>query len=464
MTALHELTAVEAAALIAAGELTSVELTGHYLDRIAAHDDRLGAYVAVTAGTALEQAAEADAVVKTGRRLGPLHGVPVAVKDNVDVEDVPTTWGSVTRQDDDAVGDDHVVTRLRAAGLPILGKTHLPEFALPCYTENGIGGNTRNPWSDSATPGGSSGGSAAAVAAGLASVALGTDAGGSVRIPASCCGLTGMRPSNGLVSGGPGDPAPTGLSAPGVLGRTGADVAALLGVIAGTGPGDITGPRHAPDQEPVSGPALRVGVATKPMAPDVVVSSACEAAVATAASVLRNLGHEVVPIELGEDIDVARAFRDTWSVVAASFDVDDDEALMPFTRMMREHGRAVSGVRVHDALTMFRGVAMMLESFVFESVDVLLTPTLASPPPSRGPFRTADEETNFDLMGRFMPYTPMYNVAGMPSVTVPMVVDDGLPVGVLLGSVHGRDTQLLRLAEAVSPAWSRELAPGWSER
>ncbi len=466
MTRLHDLTAVEAAALIAAGELTSSELTVHHLDRIARLDPHLGAFVRVTADVALAQAQQADALVRGGGPLGPLHGVPVAVKDNLDVEDVVTTWGSATREDP-AVGDDHVVARLREAHLPVLGKTHLPELALPCHSRNAIGGDTRNPWSATATPGGSSGGSAAAVAAGLAPLALGTDAGGSVRIPASCCGLVGIRPSNGLVSPGPGDPAPTGLSAPGVLARTSGDAAALLAVVTGNAPGDLAGPRTSP---PVAVP-LRVGVAISPMVPDLIVDQACLGAVKAATSALEQLGHEVVAIDLGQDVGVAQAFRDVWSVVAASFDIDD-AAAEPFTQMMRAAGREVSGVRLHESLTLFRGVATMLESLVFGTVDVLLTPTLATVPPRRDAFCTDDPEADFERMGRFMPYTPMYNVAGMPSVSVPAGLADGLPVGVMLGSSHGRDRLLLdladTLAEALAPGWTHAcahgLAPGWGAR
>ncbi|MYV56717.1 amidase, partial [Streptomyces sp. SID3212] len=186
MAELHDLTALEQGAAIAGGELSSVALTDHYLDRIDRFDRKdtsLGAYLTVTADLAREQAAGADrdtaAARRDGTRLSPLHGVPLAVKDLVQVADVRFTAGS--RAFADRIGDldDHVVTRLRAAGTVLLGKTNLPEFALPCYTENRLGPPTRNPWDPERSPGGSSGGSAAAVAAGLAPLAHGTDAGGS---------------------------------------------------------------------------------------------------------------------------------------------------------------------------------------------------------------------------------------------------------------------------------------------
>jgi amidase len=459
VTALHELSAVECARLIRTGEVTSVEVTEHYLTRVAAHDPRLGAFARVTADLALEQARAADAALREHgpERAGPLHGVPVAVKDNLDVEDVVTGWGSAGREEA-AVGDDHVVTKLRLGHLPILGKTHLPEFALPCYTENAAGGDTANPWHPAHSPGGSSGGSAAAVAAGLAPVAVGTDAGGSVRTPASCCGLVGLRPSNGRISNGPSDVAVTGLSVPGVLARDAADARALLQVVGGSMPGDVVTARS---WEGSAGP-LRIGLSIEPMLPDLTVAPACRAAAELLAESLAQLGHKIVPVDLGQDLETAAAFSDVWSVVAASFEADDESQLMPFTRMLRERGRAVSGTRLHHCLTVFRGVARMLDDLVFSGVDLLVTPTLAQLPPLRGAFRAAaDEAENFRAMTAFMPFTPMYNIAGMPAVSVPMPWGD-LPCGAMLGGPHGSDERLLQEASAVLLAVGTPgLAPGW---
>lgn len=453
----HELPAREAARLIRAGALSSAELTEHHLDRIRRLDGRLGSYVTVTDELAMSQAHRADVVLRERgpAGVGPLHGVPIAIKDNIDVEDVVTGWGSAARTDE-AVGDDNVVTRLRRAHLPILGKTHLPEFALPCYTENLVGGDTANPWRPERTPGGSSGGSAAAVSAGLAPLALGTDAGGSVRIPASCCGLVGLRPSNGTVSNGPSDVAPTGLSTPGVLARDAADAAALLDVIAGAMPGDVTAARRYADP----GARLRVGLAVTPMVPGVVVDEPCREAAEKLAAHLAEAGHEVIPVDLGQDVAVAEAFRDTSAVLAASFEVDEEEELTPYTRWMRVRGREVGGVRLHECLTMFRGVARMLDEMVFGLVDLLVTPTLATLPPERGRFRAGPAPAaDYAAMTGFMPFTPMYNIAGMPAVSVPVTVADGLPVGAMLGGPYGSERRLLREVAAL-PALG--VAPGWS--
>ena len=461
MTALHELPATELAGLIRTGAVTSAEVTRHHLDRIARLDGRLGAFVTVTADLALSQARRADELLAVAgpEGVGALHGVPVAVKDNLDVEDVPTGWGSADRGDE-AVGDDNVVARLRRGHLPILGKTQLPEFALPCYTENLVGGDTANPWAAEFSPGGSSGGSAAAVSAGLAPLALGTDAGGSVRIPASCCGLVGVRPSNGTVSNGPSDPAVTGLSTPGVLARTAGDAAALLATIAGPMPGDAMAGRP---YQPPTGP-LRIGLATEPMVPDLAVAAECRAAAETLAARLADAGHQVIPVDLGKDVAVTDAFRDAWSVVAAAFEVDDEDALAPFTRWMRERGREVPGVRLHECLTIFRGVARMFDEMVFEAVDLLVTPTLGGPPPRRGAFRAgAGEAANFAAMTGFMPFTPMYNIAGMPAVSVPVQVSDGLPIGAMLGGPYGSEWHLLRELALIEVRSGGPLgsAPGW---
>lgn len=462
MTALHQLSGLECAGLIRVGSVTSVEVTEHYLHRIRRLDRRLGAFVVVTEELALRQARQADKILRAvgPDGVGALHGVPIALKDNLDVEDVVTGWGCADRTDE-AIGDDNVVVRLRQAHLPIIGKTQLPEFALPCYTENLLGGDTANPWRSEFSPGGSSGGSAAAVSAGLAPLALGTDAGGSVRIPASCCGVVGLRPSNGAVSNGPSDPSPTGLSVPGVLTRDALDAGALLDVISDPMPGDPTAARAY--REPRG--RLRIGLAVDPMVPDLAVADECRAAAEKLAAGLQESGHELVPVDLGKDVAVADAFRDAWSVVAASFEVDDEEALAPFTRWLRDQGRAVSGVRLHECLTMFRGVARMLEEMVFGMVDMLVTPTLGMLPQRRGMFRLHhDEEENFAAMTRFMPFTPMYNIAGMPAASVPVEVVDGLPVGAMLGGPYGSERRILHEVAMIQSraGGAVGLAPGWA--
>jgi amidase len=452
MTQIHELSALEQGAAIRAGELSPTEITQHYLDRIATLDPAIGAFVTVTAEAALAQAEIAEQELRSargsGRSLGPLHGVPIAMKDVVHIEDVPCTQGSTVYADDVADLDDHVVTRVKQAGLVILGTTNTPEFALPCYTENQLAGPTRNPWSTAHSPGGSSGGSAAAVAAGLAPLAHGTDAGGSIRIPASACGVVGLKPSRGRISDGPVGHDVTGLSVHGVLARSAADAEALLDVMSGLMPGDAyTCPRlvRAPGSRP-----LRIAALPQPMLPGIEAHDDCLSALERTAALAVEAGHQVETMELSADRDVAEAFARAWSVHAANLpvDEDDEELLTPFTRYMRDLGRQVSAVELHTALSTFRSIGQMLADIFFASYDVILTPTLATPPPLIGEFTSGpDEQTNYDRMSAFMPYTPMYNIAGLPAISLPLHRnDDGLPIGVMLGARYGDEATLLDLA------------------
>ncbi len=216
------MTALELAASIADGQLSPVEVTDHYLDRIDRLNAQTGAFYTVTAELAKEQAAAAEELVGESRKAGdqaaslpPLTGVPIPIKDLNMVAGVRMTLGSTIFADTVAPEDDYVVAELRKAGIVITGKTATPEFGLPCYTETKIGPPARTPWDLSRSAGGSSGGAAAAVAAGLAPAAQGSDGGGSIRIPASVCGLFGIKPSRGRISGGPLMPDLSGLSTDG---------------------------------------------------------------------------------------------------------------------------------------------------------------------------------------------------------------------------------------------------------
>src|ERR1700712_76422 len=238
MAELHDLNALQAAAATRDRTVSPTELVEHYLDRIARLDGEIGAFVTVTADGARAQAAEAEAAVLSGADLPPLHGVPTAIKDLNLTAGVRTTFGSAVHRDFVAPLDDHVVRLLRQAGTISLGKTATPEFGLPCYTETDIGPPARTPWDPTRLAGGSSGGAAAAVAAGFLPIAQGSDGGGSIRIPASVCGLVGLKPSRGRISRGPMDGDAVGLSVLGPLARTVRDAAAFLDAVAGPMPGD----------------------------------------------------------------------------------------------------------------------------------------------------------------------------------------------------------------------------------
>jgi amidase len=280
--------ALEQAELIRRRELSSEELVRLYLERIEALDPQLNAFVTVCAEQALAEA--------RSPRPGPFSGVPLPIKDLTDTQGIRTTRSSRAFAEDVPDFDAAVVGRLRGAGFVVLGKTNTPEFGLIPLTHSELNGTCRNPWDISRTPGGSSGGAAAAVAAGLAPAAHGSDGGGSIRIPASCCGLYGLKPSRGRVS-----PAPYGdlygLSSSGSITRTVADTAALLDVIAGNEPGDpyLCPPPARPflDEVGAEPGRLRIAVTTTPPL-DTEVDPICATAAREAAELLASLGHEVV--------------------------------------------------------------------------------------------------------------------------------------------------------------------------
>jgi amidase len=465
MASLHDLTALDQAAAIRAGEVSPTDLTAHYLDRIASLDDRIGAYLTVTAELATEQAIGAEDRLKSDpdpRGLPPLFGVPIAVKDVTRIAGVRCTYGSAAFSDYIADADDHVVTKLRTAGTVFLGKTNTPEFALTCYTENRLGPPTRNPWDLERSPGGSSGGSGAAVAAGLAPVAQGTDHGGSIRIPASACGIVGIKPGRGRVSNGPGGEY-SGMSTNGPLARTVADAAALLDAMAGPMPGDaVTAPpaggrfldcaRRNPGR-------LRVAVMETPLLP-AQIHPDCREAQRQTAEVLASLGHEVAEVKLPDVSELADAFISVMSCIAAVPNVTDESLLMPFTRTLRMIAEGVCGQKLARALTTYQAVTARLESSLFTLHDVVLSPTLATPPPMVGGLRNDEnQDAEFSAQASFMPFTPLYNPTGLPSMSVPSLWNpDGLPIGVMLSGRHGGEGTLISVAAQI------EAARPWADR
>src|SRR5215471_8050573 len=263
MTQIHDMTALELAAWVRDGQLSPVEITDHYLDRVDRLNAQTGAFFTVTGELAREQAVTAEKLAAEGRRAGDeaslpaLLGVPIPIKDLNMVAGVRMTLGSTVFADYVATEDDYVVAELRKAGVVITGKTATPEFGLPCYTETKIGPAARTPWDLTRSAGGSSGGAAAAVASGLAPAAQGSDGAGSIRIPASVCGLFGLKPSRGRISQGPMMPDLAGLSTDGPLARTVADAALLLDAMAGNFPGDMYTQPPLPPGETFLGYASR---------------------------------------------------------------------------------------------------------------------------------------------------------------------------------------------------------------
>ncbi len=473
MADLHELTALEQAAAIRRRELSPVELVEHYLERIERLNPAVGAFVTVTSDRARAAAGDAEAAVLAGGDLPPLHGVPTAIKDLNLTAGVPTRLGSAAFGDGIDLGvDDNVVVRLRAAGSISLGKTNTPELGLPCYTESDIAPPARTPWDLARSAGGSSGGAAAADAAGLVPVAQGNDGGGSVRIPASMCGLVGVKPARGRVSNGPFLGEGPGLVVQGPLARTVRDAAAMLDAMAGPMPDDMTWAPPLPPGETFLAacsrpPArLRVGRYRRPVVADVDLHPECRAAWEEASSLLEKLGHEVVDIDRPFNDSHVPFFELVWATGPASYPFDDAQlpALRPLTRWLRDRGRAASAADYGRALSTLQ-LAARWALAVTAAYDVVLTPTLAEPPVPVGAMADGDNPAaDFEAQKRFTPFTMPYNMTGQPAVTLPLHwTPDGLPVGVqLVGRPFG-EAPLLSLAaqlEAARP-WSERRPPLW---
>ncbi|WP_251018960.1 amidase, partial [Streptomyces sp. ISL-11] len=411
-----------------------------------------------------------------GRPLSPLHGVPVPVKDLNLVAGVPCTMGSAALTGHVPAVDDHVVGRLRAAGTILLGKTNTPEFGLTSHTENDIAPPARTPWDLTRSAGGSSGGAAAAVAAGLAPLAHASDGGGSIRIPASACGLFGIKPSRGRVSSGPVLHDVSGLGTSGPLARTVADAAALLDVLAGTSPGDPCSAPSLPPGETFAAHAwraprpLRVARLTSPPVPDVTLHPDCLRAVEEADALLRELGHTVEEVDVPPDPTLAADFTRVWGVMARLRPVPEggEELLLPLTRHLRERGARVTGEEFAQALYRMRMTGQLIADGLQPpgtGYDVILSSTLARPPLPVGALRRDDDpEAEFAALTSFIPFTPVCNATGQPAVSVPLHwTAEGLPIGVMLAGRYGDEATLISLSAQLEEArpWAGRRPAMW---
>lgn len=480
MAELHDLTALEQASAIRRREVGPVELVDAHLDRVDRRNDELGAFVTVTADAAREQARAAEARIakEDPALLPPLFGVPTAVKDLNLTAGVRTTLGSAVYGQFVPPVDDHVVELLRRAGTISLGKTNTPEFGLPCYTEPAVAPPARTPWDPSRSAGGSSGGAGAAVAAGLVPFAQGSDGGGSIRIPASVCGLVGLKVSRGRVSNGPVGGDVTGLSWNGPLARNVRDVAALLDAMAVPMPGD---PHWAPPltdgqtflsyagRDP--GP-LRIGRWATPVVSQTDVHPDCLAAYEAATEALVELGHEVEDVEAPFPPDVITLFETVWAVSSQGAPVDParEGELRPLTRWLRERGAAVTGPQFTQAMARLQ---MLTRQWIGRTAayDAVLSPTLASPPVPVGHFDAADPVEDFERQKAFTPFTAVYNVTGQPAVSLPLhwtePTDEApvLPIGVMLAGRPAQEATLIMLSAQLEDArpWVDRRPPGWDD-
>ena len=469
MTQIHDLTVLQLAAAIRQRELSPTDVTDHYLDRIERLNADVGAFFTVTAALAREQALAAEKAVAQASdpaELPPLTGVPIPIKDLNMVAGVRQTLGSLAYHDNVPAQDDFVTAQLRAAGAVITGKTATPEFGLPCYTETGIGPPARTPWDLSRSAGGSSGGAAAAVAAGLAPAAQGSDGGGSIRIPASVCGLFGIKPARGRISSAPLVPDLAGLGVDGPLAHTVADAALLLDVMAGQAPGDMYTPAPLPAGETYLGHArrepgrLRIGRTLRHPVGDGVVDPVCVAAYEEASTLLASLGHEVADIESPFGPDVVPYFETLWCAMATLAPVDPArlDRLRPLTRYLRGRGGALSA---HDLIfaQAYLQFAVRQGWRVLSDFDAILTPTLAQPPVPVGYFEEVAPPENFERQKRFTPFAAVYNLTGQPAVSLPLHwTADGLPIGVMLAGRRADEGTLICLSAQL------EAAQPWHDR
>jgi amidase len=473
VTQLHDLTALEQAAAVRAGEVSPTELVRHALARIEALDAGLGAFLTVTPERALAAAADAEARARAGGDLPPLLGVPTAIKDLNNTAGVRTTFGSTVFADFVPTVDDAVVTRLAAAGTISLGKTNTPEFGFPCYTDNALVGPARCPWDPDRLAGGSSGGAAVAVAAGMLPFAQGSDGGGSIRIPAGVNGLVGIKPTRGRVSNAPFGSDVTGLGTNGPLARTVRDAAAMLDAMAGPITGDAAWAPPLPPGQTFLGAAdrpvgrLRIGRALESPMPDVVLEPEVAAALDDATWLLESLGHEVVDVPTGLlTPDVLGAFERVWTLSGTLLPVPAERVgeLRPLTRELRARGLALSAQAAMEALTALR---LFSRRFVeaTDAFDVLLAPVTTMTPRPLGWF-TADGDgaADFERQKRYAAFTALYNVTGQPAVSVPLHwTDDGLPVGTMLVGRPADEVTLIALAAQLEQArpWAHRHPPCW---
>jgi amidase len=467
---LHDLTANEQLERLRSGELTPLELTEHYLERIERLDPGLGAFVTVTAEAARERAGEVATAVP---RSAPLWGLPSGDKDLWMRRGVPTGYGSRLADGAPAEHSDEVVDVLDATGAVSLGKTNAPEFGLPSYTESLAAPPARNPWNTSLGSGGSSGGAAVAVAAGLLPFAPGSDGGGSIRIPAATCGLVGLKPSRGRVPALGGMDGLGGLVTAGPITRTVADAGLLLDALAAPSPWSLTPPGW--DGGAWLNAAVRgegryqLGVMTSSPwddAYDIRIAPEAQAALDLAVSELDALGHGLEEFALEPDPTYAPAFRTLWQVGAATIPAATTaelERLEPLTQWLVERGRTLTAVELAGAL---RQLAAYERRVIrqFAPFDAVLTPALAMTPRPLGWYDQVDGEHNFAQQVQVTPWTSFANVSGLPAIVLPVHwTEAGLPMGVQLIGRPGREDVLLAIGAQLERRlhWERRHPPMW---
>ena len=460
--------AIGLADLVKRGEVSAADLLETAIERVEQRNPIINAM----SQNLFDHGREA---IRNGLPEGPFRGVPFLLKDAAgDLAGYPTTNGARLLKHDVAKADSTIIERYKAAGLVIFGKTTTPEFSLAASTETSLTGATRNPWDRGRVAGGSSGGAAAVVAAGIVPAAHGSDGGGSIRIPASCCGLFGMKPTRARNPSGPKIGEGWGsLSVAHVLTRSVRDSAAMLDVTQGMAPGDpyCAPARNRPFLDEVTTPPgkLRIGYQTLPVS-GAYVAEPCRQAAEEAVKLLTSLGHEVEQVSLPGDWQVLQ--QSLWVLVATniarSIGVLADKRGSPIlpSEVDRVTWNAIESaykmtayeyaVALHSIHHQSRLMAAVHEMF-----DIILSPTVATLPPKLGVHHTDTDDIGVygAALAAFSPFTQMFNITGAPSMSVPLHwTEEGLPVGVMMSAPFGREGMLFRLAgqlEAERPWFHR---------
>lgn len=462
--------ALELAKLIREHQVSPVELMELYLGRIDRLNPQLSAYLTVASELALEGARRAEAAFRE-EDLPPFHGVPVAIKDLNDTAGIRTTYGSRMFSNHVPDADDAVVARLKAGGFIVIGKTYTPEFGTSLLVEGTAFPACRNPWDLGRTPGASSGGSAASVAAGLSPIAQGSDAGGSVRMPASCCGVVGLKPSRGRISHAPRASDLHWTSGP--LTRTVADAAAMLDVLAGyeVGDGWWTPPPPRPFLTEAGSQPERLHIAFSTGGVDVAPGN--RAALEAAGKLLIELGHSVEEDDPGEGWAIRVDELDVAAPLLAGIGVEvllwpgmppldriDLDMFDACTRMYLESAPSVKAIDSRASQISSLKSARRILPF-FERYDVFLTPAVAQPPLVFESYRDSSIAEQVRAWLSFQPFQSMWNRTGQPAISLPLHIDElGLPAGVQLVGRPADEATLIRLSaqlEEASP-W-RHLRP-----
>lgn len=461
------------AELVRRREVTTLEVAETAIALIEERNPPLNAVVT----TLYDQARKA---IDHGLPEGPLTGAPYLFKELVvSVAGAPTTLASRLFAHNMPSGESELVTRCRKAGLVVLGKTNSSEFGLMPVTEPALFGPTRNPWNLERSPGGSSGGSAAAVAAGMLPMAHATDGGGSIRIPASCCGLFGLKPTRARITAGPeGGEGLAGLAAQHAVSWTVRDSAALLDVTAGPLPGDpyFAAPPERAYLEEASRDPRRLRIAFAVGAPNgATIHPDCVATTRDAARLCEELGHIVE--DASPEFDVAaveRAFNEIFQAntmvnigraTGGKLPAGDD--VEPMTRAIAERGMALPATEYIRSLQTLQRETRRIASF-FTRYDVWLTPTLATPPPRIGQFAAGAQNVDQWLSGlmAFIPFTYLFNITGQPAMSVPLgQAANGLPIGVHFAGRYGDEGTLFSLAGQLERAkpWRKRRPPAFSK-